>query len=78
MGAAMPRRIVANTPECALAPDRVVTGARLGLTQSFITGGAILLVPAWLFEVRGEPHRSPSSRKNRCSSANPQAAQPPQ
>jgi hypothetical protein len=55
MAQATPCRIVAGTQGCAPAPDRVVTGARLGLTQAYSTSGAILLVPAWLFQVRGEP-----------------------
>jgi len=33
----------------------VVTGATLGLMQDSTTEQAILLVPAWLFHLRGEP-----------------------
>ena len=51
----MPCRIVPGMPGCALTPDRVVTGATLGLTQAYGTGRNILLVPAWLFQVRDEP-----------------------
>jgi len=50
----MPCRIVPGTQGCAPTPDRVVTGATLGLTQAFSTDRGILLVPAWLFHVRGE------------------------
>ena len=32
-----------------------MTGATLGLTQAFSTDRGILLVPAWLFQVRGQP-----------------------
>jgi hypothetical protein len=56
MGLAMaPCRIVPGTSGCAPTPDRVVTGATLGLTQAYSTDRGILLVPAWLFRVRGEP-----------------------
>jgi hypothetical protein len=55
MAQAMPCRIVAGTQGCAPAPDRTVIGARLGLIQAYSTNGAILLVPAWLFQIRGEP-----------------------
>ncbi|MEP7191437.1 MAG: hypothetical protein ABI903_01075, partial [Actinomycetota bacterium] len=55
MGLAMaPCRIVPGTSGCAPTPERVVTGATLGLTQAYSTDHAILLVPAWLFQVRGE------------------------
>ena len=50
----MPCRIVAGTPGCAPTPVRVVTGATLGLTQGYGPGRSILLVPAWLFQVRNE------------------------
>jgi hypothetical protein len=50
-----PCRIVSGTSGCAPTPDRVVTGATLGLTQAYSTDHGILLVPAWLFQVRGEP-----------------------
>jgi hypothetical protein len=50
----MPCRIVPGTQGCAPIPDRVVTGATLGLTQAFSTDRGILLVPAWLFHVRGQ------------------------
>jgi hypothetical protein len=49
-----PCRIVPGTAGCAPTPDRVVTGATLGLTQAYSTDRGILLVPAWLFQVRGE------------------------
>jgi hypothetical protein len=48
-------RRVAGQAGCAPVPDRVVTGATLGLTQAYNTDGSILLVPAWLFHLRGEP-----------------------
>jgi len=51
----MPCRIVPGTPGCAPTPDRVVTGATLGLIQAYSTDRGILLVPAWLFQVGGEP-----------------------
>jgi hypothetical protein len=50
-----PCRSVSGTAGCAPTPDRVVTGATLGLTQAYSTNHGILLVPAWLFQVRGEP-----------------------
>ena len=55
MALAMPCRIVAGTQGCLPAPDRVVTGATLGLMQDSTTDQAILLVRAWLFHLRGEP-----------------------
>lgn len=55
MAMAMPCRIAAGTQGCLPIPDRVVTGATLGLTQAYSTDRAILLVPAWLFHLRGEP-----------------------
>jgi hypothetical protein len=55
MALAMPCRIVAGTRGCLPAPDRVVSGATLGLIQASTTDQAILLVPAWLFHLRGEP-----------------------
>jgi hypothetical protein len=55
MGQAMaPCRIIPGTSGCAPIPDRVVTGATLGLTQAYSTDHGVLLVPAWLFQVRGE------------------------
>jgi hypothetical protein len=55
MGLAMaPCRIIPGTSGCAPTPDRVVTGATLGLTQAYSTDRGVLLVPAWLFQVRGE------------------------
>ena len=50
----MPCRVVRGTVGCAPTPDRVVTGATLGLTQAYSTDRGILLVPAWLFHERGE------------------------
>ena len=50
----IPCRIVPGTAGCAPTPDRVVTGATLGLSQAYTTDRGILLVPAWLFHVRGE------------------------
>ena len=56
MGLSMaPCRIVPGTSGCAPTPDRVVTGATLGLTQSYNTDRGVLLVPAWLFQVRDQP-----------------------
>jgi hypothetical protein len=54
MALGMPCRIVPGTQGCAPIPDRVVTGATLGLTQAYGTDRGILLVPAWLFHVRGQ------------------------
>jgi len=54
MALGMPCRIVPGTQGCAPTPDRVVTGATLGLTQAYRTDRGILLVPAWLFHVRGQ------------------------
>ena len=54
MALALPCRIVPGAHECAPTPDRVVTGATLGLTQAYSTDRGILLVPAWLFHVRGQ------------------------
>ncbi len=54
MALGMPCRIVPGTQGCAPIPDRVVTGATLGLTQAFGTDRGILLVPAWLFQMRGQ------------------------
>jgi len=54
MALGMPCRIVPGTQGCAPIPDRVVTGATLGLTQAYSTDRGILLVPAWLFHVRGQ------------------------
>ena len=53
-GAMAPCRIIPGTSGCAPTPDRVVTGATLGLTQAYSTDRGVLLVPAWLFQVRGE------------------------
>lgn len=39
---------------CAAMPDRAVIEATLGLTQAFSLDRGPLLVPAWLFQVRGE------------------------
>lgn len=50
----MPCRVVVGVQGCAPTPDQVVTGATLGLTQAYTTDRGILLVPAWLFQVRGE------------------------
>ena len=50
----MPCRLVAGTQGCLPTPDRVITGVRLGLTQAFSTDASLLLVPAWLFQVRGD------------------------
>jgi hypothetical protein len=50
----MPCRVVAGVQGCAPIPDRVVTGATLGLAQAYTTDRGILLVPAWLFSVRGQ------------------------
>ena len=50
----MPCQIVPGTPGCAPTPVRVVTGATLGLTAAYGTGRSILLVPAWLFQVRND------------------------
>jgi hypothetical protein len=36
-------------------PAKSEEPAKLGLTQSFTSEGTILLVPAWLLQVRGEP-----------------------
>jgi hypothetical protein len=54
MALAMPCRILPGKRDCAPIPDRVVTGATLGLTQAYATDRGILLVPAWLFQVRGQ------------------------
>lgn len=54
MALAMPCRVVAGVQGCAPIPDRVVTGATLGLAQAYTTDRGILLVPAWLFHVRGQ------------------------
>ena len=53
MALAMPCQILPGKADCAPIPDRVVTGATLGLTQAYGTDRGILLVPAWLFHVRG-------------------------
>jgi hypothetical protein len=54
MALAMPCRILPGSRDCAPTPDRVVTGATLGLTQAYGTDRGILLVPAWLFHLRGQ------------------------
>lgn len=54
MALAMRCRIVAGQQGCLATPERVVTGATLGLTKAYSTGGEILLVPAWLFHLRGQ------------------------
>jgi hypothetical protein len=59
MALAMPCRVVAGTQGCQPAPDRVVTGATLGLMQEPTADQAILLVPAWLFHLRGDPTPMP-------------------
>jgi hypothetical protein len=51
----MPCRVMAGTQGCVPTPNRVITGARLGLTQAYSADRGILLVPAWLFQVRGDP-----------------------
>jgi hypothetical protein len=55
MLSSMPCRIVSSTQGCVPAPDHVITGATLGLTQAYSTDRGIQLVPAWLFQVRGDP-----------------------
>ena len=54
MALGMPCRILQGTQGCAPTPDRVVTGATLGLTLAYSTDRGILLVPAWLYHVRGQ------------------------
>ena len=54
MALSMPCQIVPGAQGCAPTPDRVVTGATLGLMQAYSTDLGILLVPAWLFHVRGQ------------------------
>jgi hypothetical protein len=54
MALAMPCRILPGKGDCAPSPDRVVTGATLGLTHAYSTDRDLLLVPAWLFHVRGK------------------------
>jgi hypothetical protein len=44
-----------------------VTGAVLGLTQAYPTNHGILLVPAWPFQVRGEPTPEVAARQKRRS-----------
>lgn len=56
MASAMPCRVVPGTSGCAPIPARVITGATLGLTQAYSTEPGLLLVPAWLFQVRGDPN----------------------
>jgi hypothetical protein len=48
-------RIVPGTQGCAPIPDRVITAAALGLSLTFSTEGNVVLVPAWLFQVRSDP-----------------------
>jgi hypothetical protein len=48
-------RIVPGSQGCAPIPDRVITTARLALTLTYSTDGDVLLVPAWLFQVRSDP-----------------------
>jgi hypothetical protein len=55
MLAEMPCEIAPGATACPTAPDRVVTGARLGLVQGYEEHGTPLLVPAWLFDVRDQP-----------------------
>jgi hypothetical protein len=67
MALAMPCQILPGKADCAPIPDRVVTGATLGLMQAYgATLGlmqaygadrGILLVPAWLFHVSGQSTR---------------------
>lgn len=54
MLAEMPCEIAPGATTCPTAPERVVTGARLGLVQGY-ENGTPLLVPAWLFDVRDQP-----------------------
>ena len=55
MLAEMPCEIAPGATACPAPPDRVVTGARLGLVQGYEGNGTPLLVPAWLFDVRDQP-----------------------
>jgi hypothetical protein len=55
MALGMACRSISDRPGCSPTPDRVVTGATLGLTQAYSSNRGILLVPAWLFQVRGDP-----------------------
>ena len=48
-------RIVPGSQRCAPIPDRVITTARLALILTYSTDGDVLLVPAWLFQVRNDP-----------------------
>jgi hypothetical protein len=54
MALAMPCRILPGKGDCAPRPDRIVTGATLGLSQAYGMDRGILLVPAWLFHVGGQ------------------------
>ena len=40
-------------PACSPEPVREVTGARRGVVLQMLQGGAPLLLPAWLFDIRG-------------------------
>ena len=55
MSSSMMCRVVPGSQGCAPIPDRVITTARLGLTLTYSTDGNVLLVPAWLFQVRSDP-----------------------
>lgn len=50
----MPCEIPPGATACPAPPDREVTGARLGLVQAHEGNDGTLLVPAWLFDVRGQ------------------------
>jgi hypothetical protein len=52
--AEMPCQVPVGATDCPAPPDRIVRGAQLGLTLGYESGGALLLVPAWLFDVRGQ------------------------
>jgi hypothetical protein len=54
MLAEMPCEIPPGATACPAPPDREVTGARLGLVQAHEGDDGTLLVPAWLFNVRGQ------------------------
>jgi hypothetical protein len=55
MSAEMPCQIPPGATSCPKPPDRVVTGAHLGLVRGYEGDGTPLLVPAWLFDVRDQP-----------------------
>jgi hypothetical protein len=52
--AEMPCEVPVGAADCPAPPDRIVRGAHLGLALGYESGGALLLVPAWLFDVRGQ------------------------